>query len=70
MLTKRDYFHWKAHVIRLFYEPMARATRAVPVDGAPAVLMRHKFLLVALPDPALPNQVALGSQGPDGKTIA
>ena len=68
-IERREYLQWQSTVIRLIYEPTARVTQLVPVDGAPSVLLRHKFLLVALADANLPAQVADGASGPEPKKI-
>ena len=46
-VTKDAYHQWEAQVLASFPDRVVRSTALVPSDGAPSVLRKHKWILVA-----------------------
>ena len=45
--SKEEYLAWEAEVVKAFYDAAKKRTLLVPIDGAPAVLSKEKYILVA-----------------------
>ena len=49
MVSKATYAAWEAEVIAAFFTAEKPRTALIPVDGAPAVLSKEKFVLAVVP---------------------
>ena len=49
MVSKATYTAWEAEVIAAFFTAEKPRTALIPVDGAPAVLSKEKFVLAVVP---------------------
>ena len=49
MVSKATYTAWEAEVIAAFFTAEKSHTGLIPVDGAPAVLSKEKFVLAVVP---------------------
>ena len=49
MVSKATYTAWEAEVIAAFFTAEKPRTALIPVDGAPAVLSKEKYVLAVVP---------------------